>query len=110
MAKDITHGRVMDLVGADRDYCLKLPITSRSRLEGVSGTLQLNLKSPRVASIQKASTLENSLRHHWTTTDSNLRVAANFCSKLATAYSFRLHPQGIAHLCRPGTSIHPNRL
>ncbi|MDQ1469697.1 MAG: hypothetical protein QOJ99_1177 [Bryobacterales bacterium] len=36
MAKDITHSRVMDFVGADRDYCFKLPITSRSRLEGVS--------------------------------------------------------------------------
>ena len=69
-------------------YCFKLPITSRSRLEGVTSTLRPNLKSPRVASIQKASTFECSLRRHWMTTDSNLRTAANFCSKLATAYSF----------------------
>jgi hypothetical protein len=33
-------------------------------LEGVSGTLQPNLKSPRVASVQKVSTFENSLRRH----------------------------------------------
>ncbi|MDQ1469693.1 MAG: hypothetical protein QOJ99_1173 [Bryobacterales bacterium] len=91
-------------------HVLSVQFLTNRGVTPVSGTLQLNLKSPRVASIQKASTLENSLRHHWTTTDSNLRVAANFCSKLATAYSFRLHPQGIAHLCRPGTSIHPNRL
>ena len=43
---------------------LSSPITSRSRLEGVSGTLQPNLKSPRVASVRRASTFEHSPRRH----------------------------------------------
>jgi hypothetical protein len=33
---------------------IKLPVTSRGRLDGFSGTFQPNPKSPRIASVQKS--------------------------------------------------------